>query len=474
MTFRQTLSPYRRGYVIAHASSIPPTDVAFWTSLETGQWRLYLEPSTPWQRAQARENASEIVLVGEPLDLDLCHEEQNQVADVAVEHLSAGGAEAAIAYISRLGGRFCALIRTEDALFTVPDATASKSIYWATDNDSVIVGSHVGLVAAFTSAGEQGRPEIAQRPNHRAMPGGYAPALLTAHRDVRPVFANCWLRVTDDGVEHRRFYPATDFRLCRTTEEAYERFSERFEKHVALLCRTDSFVVALDDGLDCRTIMAAALPHMTAERAETATYVSFDDVTTGAIQQFVDANELSLRLGIPHRLLRVKDKHSDVEFIKQFAYTFRAGALNPALVESFANSLADARLLVSNRPNLGAVPSEETEGRGISGELLAEQFSPGSLRKNPDLALSFEDYIAYSQFEPELLHPFDHARMFDWEHRMTRQAGQLYSEADLALNVALPFNQRDIIESLLSLPDRLRCINYIQERYVLERLENGR
>ena len=136
-----------------------------------------------------------------------------------------------------------------------------------------------------------------------------------------------------------------------------------------------------------------------------------------------------------------------------YTKSFRYGARFPSLARAYYEELPhDILSLVSTCSETGTGFYRERETKNISADLLARKFSESEIRKNKTLLESFESYIEYSNFRECSLGPLDFYDVFYWEHRNAKWASLWYAEADLSHFTVVPFNQRNIIEVMLSLP----------------------
>lgn len=463
------IRPFRGGFAVARVRRPAAPEVEAWTVLRSGPWRVYIEPTASWQRSRAWKDRQEVILFGAPLDLSLPPEEQSDIASIALEHLTGtGGTATALSYISRLGGRFAALIIAGDSVLAVPDATASKSIHWGHGRDGVIVASHPSLVAAFAGVDLRDPSEGPSNRNERGSYLGSYPrsGVLTSFAGILPVFANCYLHVMGDHASQRRSYSYASVRLPTSIEDSYELFCERLDRHAALLCSGGPLAIAVDPGIDAQTAFASALPHIDPAVSHTLTCLDADPDAPESLSAVALAARPFRGSGVEHRVLRTRPLEPDSRLARAYAQTLPVGALISDVVQACVDGLSISRLLVPTCIAFG-----QTVGGGHPRlDALFRALAEPPIDGYPELLSTVEPFSVYWCADESELGPDELADMLAWEYHMTRN-GRLYSELDMVVDVVLPFNQREIIEALLSLPPKLRSLKYLQERYVLAHLD---
>ena len=177
------------------------------------------------------------------------------------------------------------------------------------------------------------------------------------------------------------------------------------------------------------------------------------------------ASERAYKAGIPHRVVDLKPLDATSSFHKMYSKSFRLGARFPSLAKAYYEDLPhDILSLVSTCSETGTVFYTERSNQNITPELLASKFSPSKIKDNPDVIKSFEEYIEHTMFTEEKLGGLDFYDVFYWEHRNAKWASLWYSEADLSHFTVVPFNQRTLIELMLSIPLEQRASKELLKR----------
>lgn len=466
---------FGHGYVMSiHDRATAAT--ANWAKLSVGEftYRFHSRTSYFHHRAKPDEDRSarplpQVVLVGQPVDLDAGTHDGREIAARVASLMRRDGVEGATRYVAYLGGRFTCFIHNGSTLEIIPDCHATQSIYWRDSSDGFTASSHVELV---------GGGGLAELDEHalwmyerlvelrRGAGTKYFPGIVTTYQDVRPVMPNCSLHVdTVAGqVEHRRFYPFSDL-VRRDVNEAYETFEELFRTHVRLLSRLGTVGISLTSGLDSRVTLAGSCSFLP-PGSFTFTFYRAADVSGAHADDMYEANRLAWEFGLPHRVLRWGGRNRDEPFDRIFSATWPRLGQARTIAQAFYSQLPrDIVHFQSTIAETGTAFYKRRDATDISAKRLTYLWHGPAVVDEPGFVAAFDDFIEFSDFRPEKLYNLDYHDAFYWEHRNARWAANRYHEADLAHRVVHPFNQRGLIEAMLSIP-----VDNRSEKILLHRL----
>lgn len=246
--------------------------------------------------------------------------------------------------------------------------------------------------------------------------------MLTSYAALAPgstaLAPNSLLHVTDArGVTVRRYYPwpgtedAGEEVATSDLAGAYAEFRRRIVAHTRLLADLGRPGIALTAGPRSRAVLAAYLPHRR-DGGYTFTYFSTQSARHGQDEadDLFAASELSHRLRVPHRVVR---------------------AMRPPWRDAF--SVAYRRSFPGSS-SMAAAFARHTLPRDT-----VELHSAGS----------------------------DVVDLDSWE-----QLDRNYLEGDLAHRVMLPFNDRRLLEIMLSLPAQQRAEQFLVKRLAAELVQD--
>ncbi|WP_141816966.1 hypothetical protein [Ornithinimicrobium humiphilum] len=474
------------GYLLVSAGVTAPSETAGWRvadGLLPGTV-LLLHPRTVLSSASSGQGT--VVLLGHPVDVGAGHADGARIAADLLATWTAGGDEAMVRRAAYLGGRWTLLARRSPSgpggtdpgagpdLLVVPDTHATQPVFYAADAGRLALGSAPSL-----PAGALGLPvaedEVELRKElRRRRPGAvtYLPGRLTAYRGVDPLVPNCLLRVDLDPVrvEHRRFWPWTERVETEDVDAVYRRFRERIEAHGVLLAGLGRPSVSLTAGGDSRVTAAVTAPAVRAGGGFTFTYVNPRDARNGsaATADVTAASAVAAQLGLPHRVLRWRQAPRGGTFATLHGRTFApVPGSHGAAFAMWSDLPGDLVQLQSNCAETGTTFIRHRTDEALSPLRLARMMLHATEGLEDLAGAMYGDYLEHAQMSAATLLGHDHHDVFYWEQRIGRWGWQKFADGDLGHRVLLPFNDRELVETMLSLPYPLREAKVLLQR-VLE------
>ncbi|QUB99840.1 hypothetical protein [Cellulosimicrobium cellulans] len=462
---------FRRGYVLLPVGTNPPPAVGSWNHERIGRIDAYLHPDLEWRRSLSE--GVQVLVLGHIYDLDAPDNSSAVIANEIARRAGTAGLRHALDYIAYLGGRYVVVLVLATETVVVGDATGSRAAFSALRDREWAVASHGALAAmAFDREPDSTARDIVLNDKYISPGGKYYPALLTPFEGVRPVIANCYLSISLTGqTSHIRFYPRDELRPSVDFNVTYAEWWAQFSLSARLSAQHPEVGISLTAGLDSRMTLLALGERLAARGGFATTYHRFGGNSDAAVEDVVRANELAYSLRLPHRVVDVRtfDGLSSAEE-RAYAMTFPRGAQFPSRAVAYMRAMGGGeRLLFSTVAEIGTVFYKERERSAIHPEWLSGKFSTSPIKNDPRVLGAFEEYIEYTQMSEETLRGIDVNDLFYWEHRNTKWAAVWYSECDLGHDVGLPFNNRRIIESMLSLPRPEREGKFLFSRRLNER-----
>ncbi|WP_153011710.1 hypothetical protein [Serinicoccus chungangensis] len=449
---------FARGWIFTTGPRERPVKVPQdWQTCAVCELTGWVHPST--RITHAMEDDAAVVFIGRVVDLEADSGDAGVIAQELLGTLRSDGLEATIRRVSYLGGRYVALIRWNGEWACVPDAGAMMKAFWGSRDGAHIIASHQPLVADAVSASQSPQAlELRRRLSAQRRTGTvFWPGALSPYQGIRPLLANHALRWTSgESPRHERFYPWMDLPQM-TPAESREKFTQLFRDHVRLLMASQPVVaVSLTGGDDSQATLAAALEYWRPGDI-TWTYYDFRNPTALGQKDLLRANGLAVRLGLVHKVVPLAAPSSN-DFQRSYDRSFTSTRQNPVLAHAVHEHLS------SNILELHSLVAEV--GTGFYSNNTGAQLSPEGLRDLfqgandftgvPGLRQVMEDFIDYSNFSEESLRDRDFKDMFYWEGRLGTWGSLRVQELTMSHDVALPFNQRDIIEALQTSPQEER------------------
>ncbi|WP_431473306.1 hypothetical protein [Ornithinimicrobium sp. W1665] len=306
----------------------------------------------------------------------------------------------------------------------------------------------------------------------------YLPGRRTAYQGLDQLLPNSLLRVqpgrpggSAPRVEHERFWPWRERVGTTDVDAVHETFRTRFARHVELLAGLGRPAVSLTAGGDSRATAAVAR-HVLRERDGFAfTYVNPRDARTGpaAMTDVTGAGAVAAQLGLPHRVLRWRQPPAggtfDVLHRRTYAPLLPSRGAAHAM---WADLPKDLVQLQSNCAETGTTFVRRRTDEPLSPLRLARMMMNATDGLEDLAERMYGGYVEHAQMAPGRLLGYDHHDLFYWEQRIGRWGWQKFVDGDLGHRILLPFNDRVLLETMLSLPYPERESKVLLRRLVEE------
>ncbi|MGD8148721.1 hypothetical protein [Ornithinimicrobium sp. Y1694] len=457
---------------------------------------LHLHPRTVLSAAEqgSPDGRHTIVLLGHPVDAAAGTADGTRIAHDLLASWLTSGEEALVRQAAELGGRWTLFAgvgqraadssappappRSSTTLLVIPDTHATQPVFHAVAGDHLALGSTPALVAEILDlpVDESALTLLDELATRRKGAVTYLPGRRTAYRGLDPLVPNCLLRIDlADHPTHRptiaqeRFWPWRERVETRDVDAVYRAFRARIGAHTDLLASLGRPVLSLTAGGDSAVTAAIAHRQVRERDGFAFTYVNPRDARRGpaALADVTGASAVAAQLGIAHRVLRWRQPEAGGAFDELHRRTYAplvpsrgaAHAMWADLPRSGAAGPDDQPGLVQLQSNCGETGTTFIRHR------TDEPLSPLRLARMmmnatdglEDLAEQmYGDYLDYAQLSPARLLGYDHHDVFYWEQRIGRWGWQKFTDGDFGHRILLPFNDRVLLETMLSLPYPLR------------------
>lgn len=457
---------YARGYIVSNEELELPSGLS-WSMSNVGGYIFYTHSKTAFHVWSS--GAKNVVIIGLASDIDDISLTTREITNKISSIYNKSGYTAAIEYIAYLGGRFlCFLIENGKSMQVIPDCHATYACYYSQFARPVFC-SHINLLAEIegNEVNENARSIINSK--EYVSPGGkYYPALMLPFKQTGIIFANNKLIHDFKGnkIVSERFYPFSEsnFSVSDLNAEKVNEFNRILGQNLRAIVKDSIFHISLTGGNDSGVTLSAILREKLESQAKAFTYFNASRATDMAEDVF-EASRRAYKAKISHKIVELKPLDISSDFHKQYSSSFRLGARYPSLARAYYEDLPhDILSLVSTCSETGTVFYTDRSDTDISARCLASKFTTSNVKDNPDVIKSFEEYIEHTMFTKEKLGGLDFYDVFYWEHRNAKWASLWYSEADLSHFTVVPFNQRTLIELMLSIPLEQRASKELLKR----------
>ena len=471
------------GYLVCSPGATPSADTAGWRvepDLLPGV-DVHLHPRTVC--SQARGGDGTVVLLGHPVDVAAGITDGHRIARRLVGTWDLGGPDALVREAAGLGGRWTLLAAprpTADAvdptapaeLLVVPDTHATQPVFYAVAGPHLALGSTPALVAATLGLDVDEAALALHEELRRRRRGAvtYLPGRRTPYLGLEPLVPNCLLRIRlgqAPSVRHERFWPWRERGESTDLAAVYQAFRERLEAHTGLLAGLGRPALSLTAGDDSRVTAAVAQQALRAADGLAFTYINPRDARSGpaAMADVTGASAVAAQLGLPHRVLRWRRPEPGSTFDVLHRRTYAPLVPSRGAAHAmWADLPRDLIQLQSNGGETGTTFIRHRTQEPLSALRLARMMMTATDGLEDLAEQMYAGYQEHAQMTPERLLGYDHHDLFYWEQRIGRWGWQKFTDGDLGHRILLPFNDRVLLETMLSLPYPQREAKVLYER----------
>ncbi|MGQ0335411.1 hypothetical protein [Halomonas elongata] len=429
-----------------------------WTPVVVGGYSFQFHPKTSFNISQTSKGDESVVLIGLPVDVDSFWESSSEITCRCAKILEVDGYEAVLRYVAYLGGRFIVfVVKHESGVRVIPDCHATYACYYTEKNGGAF-SSHVNLLGLVEEleVNEDAR-RVVNSPDYKSPGGKYYPALMLPYLEALTLLPNCYIEndYSFEKIKNKRFYPFcnTSLRNELAMSEVTCQFNELLSRNLKGIVKDRSFYISLTGGTDSGVALSSVVRNGLSKNAKAFTYFNASSPNLGAVKDVMSASRRAFDNNIPHKVVDLKPLDLGSKFHEMYTGSFKLGARFPSLARAYYEELPhDILSLVSTCSETGTAFYRKRDESKITAEVLSEKFSRSKINEDPYVLKSFSDYIDYAEFTKERLGDLDFYDAFYWEHRNAKWASLWYAEADLSHFTVVPYNQRGIIELMLSLP----------------------
>lgn len=425
---------YARGFLLTEQPV--PAPRPGWRQEKVGPLHLWYDPRTLFWKAAGADRS--IAVLGHFVDVREPGRSMAQcVSDAAMLER-----DVLLVETDYWSGRFVLLSWDAENMAIVPDAAATRSLYYHADAPFV-ASSHAALVAETTGA--ELRPEMQTHVERRGIYG--FPGDATLWRQVYVLTPNQTLDPATRKLT--RFWPREPLRSL-TVRESAAAVSEIMRATVAGLVRGPAPVfVSLTAGLDTRTTLAACrdqVPHLHFFTFSSGNYhrIDMDFAADAAARLGLTHTPLNTSLKMDGVLIRIIERNTPRPHFRRAAYAYWKTFPHDAV--HLRSSTGEIGRCFYRDPKR-CFPLREPA------DLVRAWDATRRDTRNEEAA--FEAWADRASFwSVDALDRFD---LFNWEHRF---GGAWHSgillEADIAWDTHVMYNCRALFKALLGVPKRAR------------------
>ena len=455
-TYRRFL--YRFGF-IATTSVLDPENYPFygaWNIVKIGNLQILVSPSQNCYSYDAGENGW-YVLIGHCMDPIEETFDENEI----LSSLGAFGTDCFWESFNRLTGIFTFIRFRDGRIDAVGDPCGIQTVYYCNHDGFIYVASHENLLGDLLDLKRD--PYIQKLIKYRFFHlfGGSLPGDISQFLALKRLVTNHYVSISSDCVGITRFYMPRLLHL--SNDEICERASDILSSTMRLIAKKwNRPAISLTGGCDSKTTLSC-----TNGSYDAFSYYSFNSSDTELVDALA-AQKICKGLGLPHTLYEISRDDSavpDVESVRMILQ-WNTGNICPCNAndvrkQAFFSKLNDFDVEVKSWVSeVGrAYYSKRFHGRKKFGKKPTPRKCTTLYKvflHNRRLVLqtdrAFKDYLDRYFKQPEK-DAIPWQEQFFWEFKMTSwNGGIITGEQRYSQNITIPYNNRLLLELLLSAP----------------------
>ncbi len=453
-----------RGFLITDNKDINTDAYPFfgrWTKEELGgEYSLYTHPDTTSYVKKVDDDLS-IGLVGHAYD------PVNGVAAEAeiIDALAAGDEKAFFDRVNDLTGVFCIFVADKDKLSFLCDTVGLLSVFYSYYGSHSYVSAHVNLIGDILGLTED--PCVIKLKSRKTFKyfGNQLPGNITPFAEVKRLNPNHIARTAKGRIEQTRFYWPHSLGL--SVEEACDRLIPLMQKTMEQIAdKWQSPAISLTGGCDSKTTLASA-SHI----YDRYKYYSYDS-QANELPDAKAAAEICKALGLEHTLYKIPYEDSAFEDIE---------GVRAVMLWNCGNVRYNNPNDVRKRIYLDGINDYDVEVKSWSSEVGRARYTKRyngrrdfGKKPTPRACTTFYKFLLIHRcavrycdkqfkeyidkyFESDKDSPIPWQDQFYWEwHWPSRDGVCLTCEHMFSDDITVPYNNRRVLELLLSVPDEDR------------------
>lgn len=440
---------FRRQFLLT-SNACP--NLEWWKHETLGPYNLYVHPHLSHYVCHDATRQLDIVLIGYILDPGRPEEGSQEIVE-RLMHIGMMDPDAIAVALYPLSGRFVLLIKIESGLYVFNDACGLRTVYYSFEGTGVHIASEPNLLSLATNliAGSRYAEYMASEYRKRSLEH-WIPSGISLYENVFHLVPNHYLNVSFQT--QIRYWPSHEIEALNV-EDAADKAGQILVGSLAAVHKNFKLALPLTAGWDSRTVLSACR-----EIAPDFFFYTLEYRALSAKSPDIKIpKRLLARVGLDHHVINCRGNFED----EKFKLTYE----NNSDVAHFHDWGMMAYWLGKN------YPTEKLCVKGCCAEVARCFYYPNGKHRTIRDA---EDFI---HLEPgwdslEFVHgaisnwlsgareaaernSVDLLDLFYWEHRIGSWQAQSQLEWDISIEQYAPFNNRQLLETLLGVESKYRC-----------------
>lgn len=458
---------FSRGYFITEDDSVDRCDYPFygqWNTVRIKNYTLYVHKDQDF--FQIDDNGTCFLIIGHAYNpFNGVYEEEKLLTHAAEEYRCSKNR--LFECINEWTGIFAVFVFDQTTI-GVQDCAGIKALYYGAPNGKICYASHPQLVADIY--GLKMDPFIKRLVKNRFYNIGnrYLPGDMSPFSELKRIGANVYIEYNlKSGFSIHRFYPTKPLEKCSSDEECKKRVQEAYEilhKNLELISKKwRNVAISLSGGTDSKTTLACANGLY-----DKFSYFSFQSKESEIVDSEA-ARQICNCIGIKHDIYSIPaenveiEDYDDLKKIIVHSYGYVRGLSESEIrkhITMYRWNIFDTEIK-SWISEIVRVFFERKYGTKFPERLSPRHFSIFQTRYFASPFLLFKSDKIYKEYMKkfDLLEPkynYEHTDMYYWEVRMSSWGMMVTQSLDLCHRITFPFNNRRLIELMLTLPREYR------------------
>lgn len=432
-----------------------------WRKEQIGRYALIVSPQL--QYSIASDALATILLLGHAYDpFSSISNESEILTKLLSQRNGIGDADSCFwREVNALTGVFTIIMVRGDSVVVIGDASGMQTTFYCVHGGKTYISSHTNLIGDLLNL--EWDSYVKDLTSYCFFPllGNSLPGDLTQFTEVKRLIPNHYIQIVSDNAKVVRFFWPQ--KLLKTPTEIVNEVSRLMQANMRLIARKwKKPAISMTGGCDSKTTLAC-----TKGAYDKFSYFSYISSESEAVDA-VAAKQICDVLGLPHTIYEIADNDNEfkhVSIVKEILNwntgNIRYSHPNDIRKRIFFSDTEDFDVEVKSwASEIGrAYYSKRFNGRTQFGDnptprkcttLYKFFFNNRRLVRQTDRV--FEEYLA-RYFERAKENPVEWQEQFFWEFRMPSWNGLVITgEHRYSFDITIPYNNRRILELLLSVP----------------------
>jgi|TARA_R110000744_G_scaffold103809_2_gene198929 hypothetical protein len=436
---------FRRQFLL---SPKPAEELTNWQVRKFGNSYLHVHPDLELNYVESGNKT--LILLGYWLSPHFCEKTNKDLLEEITKLET--NEKVFIEFLNKLVGRFVLMIKINDTFKVFHDACGLRTVYYSVNNDGLHLASQPELFKLiFTLEGNKEREEYFNSDYVKKTKEHWLPCGITLFNSVSQLLPNFYYNSNSNN--QIRYWPTPNQQIkTRTPEDGAKAMVDLMDKTMKCANVRFDIALAMTAGLDSRLLLSA-----TKKIAKEIFFytLKYRDLTINSADIRIPRIVLT-RLGFKHNVIDCTEK-AENKFLERYqnntsnSHLDDWGTIASGIHKGFPKNRVALR---GNCVEIGR--SAYFQKLILNGDITPDQLI-GIVPGWRDLSF-LNEYLSkwlkeVKQFEKL---GYDIRDLFYMEHRVGSWQAQSQLEWDIAQEIFIPFNNREIIEVMLSVDSQYR------------------